>query len=160
MIWHFCGMTQQKHRHWNRESGRKSDCNYISFTKSLWAGDSEGTFRSLSQAATCPTVYHTRWRLRTVPFNDERQIFYSLWFDQTENQTQIYQAKKVSIYKCLSSFSILKIDNPRQLLSFHKAIHFIRLNQNGYRCFLFKSLFFKWKSYKNYGIKVFPFWTI
>ena len=43
------------------------------FTKLPWPGDSEGTFRSSSQAATCPPVYHTRWRLHTVPFNAERQ---------------------------------------------------------------------------------------
>ena len=29
---------------------------------------SEGTFRSSSQATSCPLVYHTRWRLQTVPF--------------------------------------------------------------------------------------------
>ena len=33
----------------------------------------KGPFRSSSQAATCPPVYHTRWRLHTVPFNAERQ---------------------------------------------------------------------------------------
>ena len=49
------------------------NCNYIIFTKLPWPGDSEGTFRSSSQAATCPPVYHTRRRLHTVPFNAERQ---------------------------------------------------------------------------------------
>ena len=49
------------------------NCNYILFTKLPWPGDSEGTFRSSSQAATCPPVYHTRRRLYTVPFNAERQ---------------------------------------------------------------------------------------
>ena len=48
------------------------NCNYILFTKLPWPGDSEGTFWSLSQAATCPPVYHTRRRLHTVPFNGER----------------------------------------------------------------------------------------
>ena len=47
--------------------------NYILFTKLPWPGDSKGTFRSSSQAATCPPVYHTRRRLHTVPFNAERQ---------------------------------------------------------------------------------------
>ena len=43
-------------------------CNYILFTKFPWPGDSEGTFRSLSQAATCPYVSTTqRWTLHTVP---------------------------------------------------------------------------------------------
>ena len=35
--------------------------------------DSEGTFRSSSQDATCPPVYHTWWRLNTVPLFAERQ---------------------------------------------------------------------------------------
>ena len=51
----------------------KSNSNYILFTKLAWPGDSEGTFRSSSQAANCPPVYHTCWRLHTVPFNAERQ---------------------------------------------------------------------------------------
>ena len=33
----------------------------------------EGTFRSSSQAATCPPVSYTRWRLHTVPLIAERQ---------------------------------------------------------------------------------------
>ena len=49
------------------------NCNYILFTKLPWPGDSKGIFRSSSQAATCPPVYHTQWRLHTVPFNAERQ---------------------------------------------------------------------------------------
>ena len=49
------------------------NCNYILFTKLPWPGDSEGTFRSSSQAATCPPVYHTRWRLHTVPLIAKRQ---------------------------------------------------------------------------------------
>ena len=32
-------------------------CYYILFTKLPWPGDSEGTFRSSSQAAPCPPVY-------------------------------------------------------------------------------------------------------
>ena len=49
------------------------NCNYILFTKLPWSGDSEGTFRSLSQAATCPPVCNTRHRLQTVPLIAERQ---------------------------------------------------------------------------------------
>ena len=49
------------------------NCNYILFTKLSWPGDSEGTFRSSSQAATCPPVYRVRWRLHTVPSIAERQ---------------------------------------------------------------------------------------
>ena len=47
--------------------------NYILFTKLPWPGDSEGTFRSSSQAATCLPVYYTRWWLHTVPLIAERQ---------------------------------------------------------------------------------------
>ena len=35
------------------------NCNYFLFTKLPWPGDCEGTFRSSSQAATCPYVYTT-----------------------------------------------------------------------------------------------------
>ena len=49
------------------------NCNYVLFPKLLWTGDSEGTFWSSSQAATCPPVYHTRCRLHTVPLIAERQ---------------------------------------------------------------------------------------
>ena len=49
------------------------NCNYILFTKLPWLGDSEETFWSSSQAATCPPVYHTRWRLYTVSLIAERQ---------------------------------------------------------------------------------------
>ena len=46
-----------------------SNCNYIVFSKLPWPKDNKRTFRSSSQAATCPPVYHTRWRLHTLPFN-------------------------------------------------------------------------------------------
>ena len=49
------------------------NCNYIFFTKLPWPGDSEGNFQSPSQDATFPSVYHTRWRLHTVPLIAERQ---------------------------------------------------------------------------------------
>ena len=49
------------------------NCNCISFTKLPWPGDSEGTFWSSSQAATCQPVYHTRQRLHTLPLSTERQ---------------------------------------------------------------------------------------
>ena len=50
-----------------------SDCNYILFNKLPWPGDCKGTSRFSSQAATSPPVYHTRWRLHTVPVIAERQ---------------------------------------------------------------------------------------
>ena len=43
------------------------------FTNLPWPEDSEATFRFSRQTATCLPVYHTRWRLHTVPFNAERQ---------------------------------------------------------------------------------------
>ena len=49
------------------------NCNYILSTKLPWPGDSEGTFWSSSQAATCPPVYHAQWRLHTVPLIAERR---------------------------------------------------------------------------------------
>ena len=55
------------------ENVRDCNCNYILFTKLPWPGDSEGTFRSSSQAASCPPVYHTRRKLHTVPLIAERQ---------------------------------------------------------------------------------------
>ena len=51
-----------------------------------WPEDSEGTFLSLTQAATC--LYRTWWRLRIVPYlvphvnrKSVNSIFLSLWFD-------------------------------------------------------------------------------
>ena len=43
-------------------------------TKLLWQGDREGTFLPSSQAATCPPVYHTPWRLHTLPLIAERHV--------------------------------------------------------------------------------------
>ena len=48
------------------------NCNYILFTKLPWPGDSEGTFRSLSQAATC--LPHTVEGLHTVLLIAESQV--------------------------------------------------------------------------------------
>ena len=50
-----------------------SNCNFILFTKLPWPGDSDGTFQSSSHAATSPPVYHTQWRIYTVPLFAERQ---------------------------------------------------------------------------------------
>ena len=36
--------------------------------------DCEETYWSSREAATCPPVYHTRWRLHTVPLIAERQM--------------------------------------------------------------------------------------
>ena len=69
------------------------------FVKLPWPGDCEGTFRFSSQDATCPSVYHTRRRLHTVPFNDwwtsNRKTvntnFYSLLFNPTGNWTGVHR---------------------------------------------------------------------
>ena len=69
----------------------------VLFTKLPWPGENEGASRFLSQAATCPSVYHKQWRLHTVPFycwTSRRKAvntnFYSLWFDATGNRAQVY----------------------------------------------------------------------
>ena len=49
------------------------NCNYILFIKLHWPGDSGGTFRFSSQAATCPFVYHSWRRLHNIPLIAERQ---------------------------------------------------------------------------------------
>ena len=67
-----------------RRSKKNCNCGYILFTKLPWPGDSEGTFWSLSQAAICPPVYHTRWNLHTVPLVAEHQagkLWIPIWFD-------------------------------------------------------------------------------
>ena len=63
----------KKYRQMWKHNEINCNCNYILFTKLPWPGDSERTFRSSSQAATCPPVYHTRRRLHTVPLIAERQ---------------------------------------------------------------------------------------
>ena len=88
------------------------NCNYTLFTKLPWPGDSEGTFRSSSQAATCPPVYHTRRRLHTVPLIAESQArkavntnFYCLWFDPTGNRTRVYRfSSRRSIHSTTDRF--------------------------------------------------------
>ena len=47
-------------RHAYRNIARDRNYNYNLFTNFPWPGNSEGTFRSLSHAATCPPVYPTR----------------------------------------------------------------------------------------------------
>ena len=91
--WHLVKHWRAGHSmEWNQNIGMKygrcnCNCNYILFTKLPWPGDSEITFWSSSQAATCPSVYHTRWR-QHCSFNcwtSSRAAvntnFYSLWFD-------------------------------------------------------------------------------
>ena len=66
------------------------------FTKLPWPGDCEGSFRSSSQAATCPSVY-TRWRHHTVllllnvKLEAVNTNFYSLWFYPTGIRTRVYR---------------------------------------------------------------------
>ena len=50
------------------------NCNYM-FDSPSYLGQetAKGPFGLPSQAATCPPVYHTRWRLHTVPLIAERQ---------------------------------------------------------------------------------------
>ena len=55
-------------------------CNsyYILFTNLPWPGDSKGTSRFLSQAATYLSVYHSRRRLHTVSLIAYRQAVQQL----------------------------------------------------------------------------------
>ena len=95
---------------------RIEDCNYILFSE-FWPEDSEGTFRSSSQAATCPPVYHTRWRFHTVPlqcWTSSREAmntnFSSLRFDPTGNRTRNYDFRsRRSIYSTTDCFRLSAI---------------------------------------------------
>ena len=49
------------------------NCNCIFFTMLPWPGDSKWTFRSSTQAVTCPPGCHTRRRLHSVSLIAERQ---------------------------------------------------------------------------------------
>ena len=51
-----------------------TNCNYIFYSPSCRGQETvKGFLRSSSQAVTCLSVYHTRWRLYTIPFIAERQ---------------------------------------------------------------------------------------
>ena len=69
-----------------------SNCSHILFSKLPWPGDSEGTFRYLSQATTC--LPHWHWRRHTVPSIAKRQPgsceyqFLSFWLNPTWNWSQ------------------------------------------------------------------------
>ena len=98
------------------------------FTKLPWPGDSEMTFRSSSQAATYPSVYHTRWRLHAVPLNcwtSSREAvntnFYSLWFDSTGNRTRVYRfSSRRSIHSTTDRLFLKPMTNS-SVLSMHEA---------------------------------------
>ena len=71
--WDRAGFGYGLHRQNVADSCTNCNCNYISFTKLSWPGDSKGTFWSSSQAATYPPVYHRWWRLHIVPLIAKRQ---------------------------------------------------------------------------------------
>ena len=60
-------------------------------------GDSEGTFQSSSQAATCPPVYQPRGGftlsllMPKVKQEAANTNFYSLWFDLIGSRTLVYR---------------------------------------------------------------------
>ena len=70
------------------------NCNYVSFTKLPWLGDSEGTFRSSSQAATC-LPHDGGFTLSFLYLNVKQGSceyqFYSLLSDPTRKRTQVYR---------------------------------------------------------------------
>ena len=65
------------------------------FTKLLLPGNSKETFRFWNQAATCPPVHHTRWRLHSILFmlnvkqGAVNTNFISFRFEPTWNQTRV-----------------------------------------------------------------------
>ena len=69
----------------------------ITFYSPSWAGDSEGTFPSSSQAATCPPVYHTRWRLHLLLLNvmqgscEYHFFVFLVWSDRESNPSLPFQ---------------------------------------------------------------------
>ena len=71
------------------------NCDYIFIHRVAYARTQQSTFRSLSQAATYSLVYHTRWKLHTVPYNAERQAgklwipIFSVWFGPDGNQARV-----------------------------------------------------------------------
>ena len=86
-------------RHTYRNIARDRNYNYNLFTNFPWPGNSEGTFRSLSHAATCPPVYPTRRRLHTPLY------FYNVWFDPTGNRTRVYRfSSRCSIHSTSDRF--------------------------------------------------------
>ena len=92
------------------------NCNYIFFTKLHWSGDSKGTLRSSSQAATCPPVYPSRWRLHTVPLIAERQarmlwipifIVFGLTRSGMARESTVSVANTLSTQPLIGSISIV-----------------------------------------------------
>ena len=82
----------------------------ILFTKLSWRGDSEGTFRSSSQAATCPPVYHTRWRLYTVPLIADHQagkLWIPIFVEFGLTRSGIEPVGTVSVADALSTWPLI-----------------------------------------------------
>ena len=88
------------------------NCNYILFTKLPWPGDSEKTFRSSSQAATCPPVYHTRVPLAERDFLCDQRSDRRLVIAELDKAATILNKKrnkrrleKAIIYLCVVKLS-------------------------------------------------------
>ena len=74
----FVALFSNKHRNLSKCFGQFTittlfyiALHFVLFTTLAWLGDSEGTFQTSSQAASC--VCHTRRRLHAVPLIAERQ---------------------------------------------------------------------------------------
>ena len=71
------------------------NCNHILFTKLPWPGDSEGTFWSSSQAATCLPHTAEASHCPFICWTSSREAvntnFYDLLFDPTVNRTRVYR---------------------------------------------------------------------
>ena len=110
-----------------QQLGVKGNCNYILFTKLPWPG---GTFRSLSQAATCPPVYHTRQGLHTVPFNAECQagkLWIPIFIVFGLTQLGIEPESTASVADTLSTRPLIGCDDPYCIIRFN-AGHIASLN--------------------------------
>ena len=95
--------------------------NYILFTKLPWSGDSEGTFRSASQAATCmphmAEASHCPFNCCTSSREAVNTNFYSVWFDPTGNRTRVYRfSSKRSIHSTTDRFTKTKAKIQRNYL--------------------------------------------
>ena len=97
-------------------------------TKLPWPGDSEGTFLSLTQTATC--LYRTRWRLCIVPYlmphvkrKPVNSIFLSLWFDPIGIELE-------------PTISVENAPSTRSLIDryIYAAFFYIFCNQNDFHC--------------------------
>ena len=117
------------------------NCNYNLFTNLSWLGNRERAFRSSSQAAVCPLVYHSSRRLYTVLLIAKRQagklwipifiVFGLIW-------SEIKPKFSVSVVDVLSTWPLIS-----DLKSMFPTA---RITRYGFKCisifFIFVLIFF------------------